>query len=53
MVTGKKTLLTWVCPLLALSMLLLVMIVVLPAKSGAAISEQQAHAIGVDRKSVV
>ena len=48
MVTGKKTLLTWVCPLLALSMLLLVMIVVLPAKSGAAISEQQAHAIGVD-----
>ncbi len=48
MIFGKKTLCELVRPLLALSMLLLVMITGLPEKSNAAIGEPEAHAIGVD-----
>jgi hypothetical protein len=48
MIFGKKTLCELVRPLLALSMLLLVMITGLPEKSSAAIGEPEAHAIGVD-----
>jgi hypothetical protein len=48
MIAGKKTLCKWASPLLALSMLLLAVMAGLPEKSRAAISEEEAHSIGVD-----
>ena len=48
MISRKIILSNQVYPLLALSMLLLVITAFMPEKSRAAISEQEAHAIGVD-----
>ena len=48
MISGKKILSSQLYPLLALSVLLLAITAFMPEKSRAAVSEQEAHAIGVD-----
>ncbi len=48
MISAKKMVRNWVYPLLVMSLLVLVMISISPEKSRAAISEQEASAIGVD-----